>query len=213
MNKQLLFALVFFLTPMLLNAEEYDGSWSNVTKQCDNIGKFSMDIVIENNKLKFLCNPQIHRIEKKGKKAIKITGFGKTYLLGKIDENKITMKFKKTKNKVLKKCTLEFMKVQNSNDAVECDQNKASNQFYDPTTTKKKRKSKCIPGVTCTWADIESEPDLLQKYYMMMTLSKTVPINKDIIESKLIILRSLLDKNLITLGEYHAKRKAILDAM
>ncbi len=158
MNKQLLFALVFFLVPTLLNAEEYDGRWSNITKQCGNIGKFSMDIVIENNKIKFLCNPQIYRIEKKGKKAIKITGFGKTYLLGKIDKNKITMKFKKTKDKVLKKCTLEFMKVEQTSEPTKCD----SANLNNPIGTKSK--NKCILGLTCTWADIESDPKLYEKY-------------------------------------------------
>ena len=209
----LLFVLVFFLVPTLLNAEEYDGRWSNITKQCGNIGKLAMDIVIENSKLKFLCNNQIHRIEKKGKKEIKITGFGKTYLLGKINENKITMKFKKTKDKALKKCTLEFIKVEQTSEIVKCDstKTKTSNQRYDPTRTG--FQSKCTLGSTCTWTDIESDPELYEQYLKIKSLPIIVPVNKNSIESKLKKLKSLFDQDLITQDEYDAKRKEILDAM
>ena len=47
----LLIGLVFFLTPMVVSGNEYQGEWRNVSKQCDAEEKYNFDknLLIQKN--------------------------------------------------------------------------------------------------------------------------------------------------------------------
>ena len=124
----LLIGLVVFLAPMVVSAEEYDGEWKkkSISNECSNFFNWDKSIlIIKNNMVRYsLSNTKgwAHEFKFKGRVSKSKIGINSNLatLTGKITNNKISMKFSNIREdweweKMLSKCTLEFVKIDQKN--------------------------------------------------------------------------------------------------